>query len=637
MRASAARDHSCGSGHWRTPALLSTNVAQVRLLRLSITVSLIMEAALMVHPMVAATNLFVGAGVLGKGIAYVHIADVIAQGIAYLITPTVMVLLLSAAWGVAHSARGIAALALQPIVLAGAVVPFLRPMLLVHPVVLLLVVVATVGLLILLIGHTDKTPARHRRWWILAAYAVAVAGLAGWSGSSTDMPYNPTAALAPTGSGNAATTKNLPRAKAPQNPNLAANPFNSIHNDAWATDAYTLPAPGDPQGAAVASLFTGGDCATVTFDSRGRLITLCSTLTRVVAYIVDPATLQVLDRQVVGQRAPSLTDFSGGGYFVLDDQDRIVFPARGGTLRILTTTDGIQETASIDVSATLQPDEQVTSVLPDWQGRYWYVGSLGTVGVVRDGTPDAINLGREDIENSFAVDRDGVYVITGAALYRLGAGDEGSPREVWRTEYDGGTTRKPGQTSRASGTTPTLFADWGVAFTDNAEPRMNVVVADRRSGQVVCEVPVFADNASATENSLIAVADSLIVENNYGYSPAVTATTAGRTTEPGMAAITAIDGECSPSWTNDGIHVPSLVSKATTKAGLILTYTKPADDRGVDAWYFTAVDARTGREVWTRRAGAGTPFNNHYAGAYLSPDGDLFVGTLNGLVVLRGG
>jgi hypothetical protein len=33
----------------------------------------------------------------------------------------------------------------------------------------------------------------------------------------------------------------------------------------------------------------------------------------------------------------------------------------------------------------------------------------------------------------------------------------------------------------------------------------------------VCETPVFTAGASATENSLIAVNDSLIVENNYGY------------------------------------------------------------------------------------------------------------------------
>ena len=593
----------------------------MRILRLSGAVLLVAEALLMIHPVLLVANFFTGAGVLGKGLFYVRVPDVIGQGVGYLILPTVAVLLVLAAIGVATSARGIGALVLQPFVLGPALVPFLRPMLLVAPVVLLLVVVATVGVLLALIGHTPRQRTRHRRWWLLAVYAVGLTALVVVNGR-----------FAAAGTGSAPTSKNLPAADTAQNPAMAANPFNSIHNDSWATDSYDLPAPAP--GGEVDTLFTGGDCATITFDSRGRLITLCSTLAQVVGYVIDPATLEVITSRQVGTRSPSLTDFSGGGYFVLDDQDRIVFPARGGVLRVLSSMD-LREVDSVDVSATLAPDEQVTSVLPDWQGRYWYVGSLGTVGVVGDEGPKAVNLQGEDIENSFAVARDGVFVVTGAALYRLEAVGNGPPREVWRTAYDGGQERKPGQTSRASGTTPTLFADWGVAITDNADPQMNVVVADRRTGRVVCEVPVFRSGASATENSLIAIDDTLVVENNYGYAPAITATMAGRSTEPGMAAITAVDGECSPAWSNDSVVVPSLVSKATTKQGLVLTYTKPPTTNGVDAWYFTAVDVRTGEQVWTQLAGTGVSFNNHYAAAYLSPQGDLFVGTLSGIAVLR--
>ena len=604
----------------------------MRILRLSGAVLLVAEVLLMMHPMLLASNFFSGAGMLGKGLFYVRVPDVIAQGVSYLILPTVAVLLVLAAIGVATSARGIGALVLQPFVLGPAVVPFLRPMLLVAPVVLLLVVVATVGVLIALIGHTPRQRTRHRRWWLLAIYAVGLTALVVANGRSTSFPIQPMDRFAAAGTGSAPTSKNLPAADTTQNPSMAANPFNSIHNDSWATDTYDLPAPAP--GGEVETLFTGGDCATITFDSRGRLITLCSTLAQVVGYVIDPATLEVITSRQVGTRTPSLTDFSGGGYFVLDDKDRIVFPARGGVLRVLSSMD-LREVDSIDVSDTLAADEQITSVLPDWQGRYWYVGSLGTVGVVGDDGPKAVNLQGEDIENSFAVARDGVFVVTGAALYRLEAVGNGPPRQVWRTEYDRGQQRKPGQTSRASGTTPTLFADWGVAITDNADPQMNVVVADRRTGRIVCEVPVFGSGASATENSLIAIDDTLVVENNYGYAPAITSTMAGRSTEPGMAGIRAVDGECSPAWSNDSVYVPSLVSKATTKQGLVLTYTKPPTDNGVDGWYFTAVDVRTGERVWTQLAGTGVSFNNHYAAAYLGPRGDLFIGTLSGIAVLR--
>ena len=132
---------------------------------------------------------------------------------------------------------------------------------------------------------------------------------------------------------------------------------------------------------------------------------------------------------------------------------------------------------------------------------------------------------------------------------------------------------------------------------------------------------------------MIAVDGALIVENNYGYKPAVLSTSAGRSTTPGLAAIEVDD--CAVRWTNDTIRIPSLVSKATTAGGLVITYTKPRSALGADAWYFTAADARTGEVAWTRRAGAGTPFNNHYAAGYLADNGDMYVGTLNGLVVLR--
>lgn len=592
---------------------------------------LVVEALLVVHPVLAVSNLFVGSGVLGKVIAYVPIADVMAQGIGYLIPPLVVLLLLLAAWGVAHRTRGIGALLLQPAVAVFAGVPILRPMSTSAP-VLAVVAVATTIALVVLIVRTHPQPTTHRRWWWLAGFATAVVLLGAINATSRSLPFDPTAALSPDGSGGPADFADLPAEVIPQNPAVAPNPFNSIHNDTWGTDVYDLPAPDDPLNTPVESLFTGGDCATITFNSRGKLVTLCSTLTRVVAYLVDPASLRVLDTRVVGERRPSLTDFSGGGYFILDAKDRIVFPARGGVLRVVEAAPGLVESASIDVSGTLQPGEQVTSVLPDWEDRYWYVGALGTVGVVRDGVPEAINLDGEDIENSFALAEEGAYVATGAALYRLEAGPTGPPEIVWRTEYDAGSRQKPGQTSRATGTTPTLFDD-GVAITDNADPQMNVVVFERESGAERCKAPVFTPGSSATENSLIAVDGALIVENNYGYKPAVLSTSAGRSTTPGLAAIEVDD--CAVRWTNDTIRIPSLVSKATTAGGLVITYTKPPSALGADAWYFTAADARTGEVVWTRRAGAGTPFNNHYAAGYLADNGDMYVGTLNGLVVLR--
>ena len=60
---------------------------------------------------------------------------------------------------------------------------------------------------------------------------------------------------------------------------------------------------------------------------------------------------------------------------------------------------------------------------------------------------------------------------------------------------------------------------------------MNVVFLRRDSGQEVCAAPVFADDASATDNSLVAVGPAgVVVENNHGYSSPLS-TVLGRATD----------------------------------------------------------------------------------------------------------
>lgn len=605
---------------------------------------LVVQALAITTPLAALDGYVIGAQTIGKALAFVRVGDVVGQGLAQALTPLTTLLLLLAAWGVGHRSRGVGALVLQPVVLAFALVPFLLPLTAVDVLpwgsaLLVVLVVMTSAALVGVIAESGQDGQRTvRRWWWLAAFGGGIVVLALIGAGNRSLPTGPASLLASPGEGAPVQTV-APGPAIPQNPGLAANPFNSIHNDSWATDSY--PDLAGPTGATgqVDSLFTGGDCATLAFDSEGRLVTLCSSLTAVIAYVVEPTDLSVIHQSVVGSRSPDLTDFSGGGYFILDDRDRIVFPAAGGVIRVLDTRSGIVPAADIPVAQTLVPDEKVTAVMPGWRGGYWYVGSKGTVGRVprSGGNPRSVNLGGETIENSFAVTSDAAYVVTGAALYRLES-VSGAPTVAWQTPYDAGGRLKPGQTSRASGTTPTVFADGRlVAISDNADPQMAVVVFDTATGSVTCRQPVFGPQTGATENSLIAAGNRLIVENNYGYRPAITATAAGHSTTPGLAALDVDprDGRCRPAWYNDTITIPSLVSKATLPGDQVLTYTKPADWRGIDAWYFTGVDLTSGQVAWWRLAGTGIPFNNHYASAALSPAGDLLVGTVNGVARLR--
>ena len=87
----------------------------------------------------------------------------------------------------------------------------------------------------------------------------------------------------------------------------------------------------------------------------------------------------------------------------------------------------------------------------------------------------------EQIENSFSVGPDGVYIVSDHALYRMERAADGTPHVVWRETYDRGTQRKVGQINQGSGTTPSLIGDKYVAIADNAEPRLHALVYRRDS------------------------------------------------------------------------------------------------------------------------------------------------------------
>src|SRR5688572_21296068 len=109
---------------------------------------------------------------------------------------------------------------------------------------------------------------------------------------------------------------------APQHPYLAPNGRSNIHDDAYMTDAYEGPGPLG-RGTTRRDVFEARDCATVTFDSKGRIVTVCVGLDRPVLALKDPVTLATLaslnlpPRQL-GAGNP-FQDFTGGGYFFLDE------------------------------------------------------------------------------------------------------------------------------------------------------------------------------------------------------------------------------------------------------------------------------------------------------------------------------
>src|SRR4051812_6901783 len=377
---------------------------------------------------------------------------------------------------------------------------------------------------------------------------------------------------------------------APRHPFMAPNERSNLHSDAWQTDTNRLPGPlGRDMKRLSASHIS--DCASVTFDSKGRIVVVCVGLQgpsggAAGLNLIDPQTLDTLAKYDLPPRQPGtgtnvLTDFSGGGYFVLDNQDRAVVPTTTRHLFIVAetpNTPGFTLQRDYDLTSAVPQGDKIISALPDWTGRYWFASTQGVVGTVDPATGAVKSFDtHEKIGNSFAVDEtNGVFIVTDAALYRFQAGDDGTPGVTWRTTYENDGTMKPGQTEVGSGTTPTLTPSGYVAITDNADP-IDIAVFRRRDGAFVCHAPVFSKGASDTDQSLIGAGNAFIVENNYGYS-GPSATEQGGTTTPGLERVDVDSkGRCHKVWHSDEI-APSVVPKLSLANGIVYTYTKPDGD-----------------------------------------------------------
>jgi hypothetical protein len=486
-----------------------------------------------------------------------------------------------------------------------------------------------------------RTFGQGSRSKLALALAIACCALPAAASAALPIPEGPDAATLPTFVGSPAKPHPVKGTTVPQNPYMAPNGRSNLHDDAYMTDSYRQ---SGPLGHAMkrTSTFLGRECASTAFDAKGRIVTVCVGLDGPQLQLMDPHTL---DTQAVFPLPPRIptggspfTDFSGGGYFYLDNQDRAVIPTTTGHIWVVGESGtGFSLARDYDVSTAVPPGDKIESALPDWSGRIWFISAKGVVGYVdpASGAVRSFDTG-ETIGNSFATDETGgVYVVTDAALYRFATDQSGAPIVTWRSPYPNDGTSKPGQTEVGSGTTPTITGPY-VAITDNADP-IDIVVYRRATGAHVCTQPVFQKGQSDTDQSLNAAGNSLVVENNYGYS-GPTATENGGSTAPGLERvdISQTGAGCHMVWRSNE-RAPSVVPKISLGAGLVYTYTKDQRSDGKDAWYFTALDFRDGHTVYKRLGGEGLGFNNNYAPVTLGPDGTAYIGVLGGLVELADG
>jgi hypothetical protein len=309
---------------------------------------------------------------------------------------------------------------------------------------------------------------------------------------------------------------------------------------------------------------------------------------------------------------------------------------------------------------------KLTAVMPDAQGNVWYTSRLGIVGVIdlknikegecpktyshmigefgllrkiqhffgkkydsieevefyTEGMTDTEYRkefrkffmldpeSREEIQNSFSVGKDGVYIVSSVALYKLRFNDETKRIEMdpkWEETFqnvgdqiyynDG--IQKPGQLNNGSGTTPTLMDDRFVIIADNDYHQINMVIYSQEDGSLVSRHKLFRYDSSACENSIVAYHNSLIIGNTFNYvDPFKENETAGGLNRFDLNPETG-KFELREDWPVQFIDPQTATPKMSASNGLIYVYNRQeALDDGYHDWQLTAIDFETGRKVF---------------------------------------
>ena len=264
--------------------------------------------------------------------------------------------------------------------------------------------------------------------------------------------------------------------------------------------------------------------------------------------------------------------------------------------------------------------------------------------------------------NTLAVSEQGVFFVTNACddsgactsgylhSFRFDSTSRLSKvQNNWSTSYQNSGYLKVGQTNIGSGTTPTLFQGKDgtdlVAITDNAYPKLHVVICNRATGEIIDQVPVFPSMRGCAEASLIGVNGHIVVENNFGHTVGVVHSQYVPN-EPGLAMIKVKSGGESDSqivWENAGYPSGFLaMSMLARESGVIFAHLcdwNVADSATKGGLYsIAAIDSWDGRIVWRIPLGQGIDYCHDYGGIYFNRTGSgtsIYVGTMGYFVSIQ--
>lgn len=467
-------------------------------------------------------------------------------------------------------------------------------------------------------------------------------------------------------------------------PLMLINGTNSMHNDAYNSDVHEDAGPVTQNTKLQKFKYSGivGLCPTFSFltlsSGEQALITVCVKALQTTLYLMEPSTFKTIAKYALPKRQgvvlagvtfqfeQMLKDTSGGAYFYINNKKEIVVPTADRTI-LTIALDESQKTTSFKLKQKIKlaaseggvipdahcaslkdPDfqdprcDKLTAVLPDFEGRLWFASRYGVIGVIEPQTLKIYSTKiPEQIQNSMAMSREGLYLVSDAATYNFRWNENGSIydkiKTVWRAPYDRGHRVKPGQLNQGSGTTPTLFGGKYVSVGDNADPHMNVLVYERKTGELLCKVPVFQEGKSAVENSFIGIGKTLIASNTYGYTSALSK----NHPTPGMTRIDVFDepqedgSYCKKIWHTEEFTPMTATPKFSLGSKMIYFYGKdPKVKLKKEQWYVGGVDIETGKLVYRKDTGKGLEYDNFWGTISPGPDHSVYFGTTHGMMRL---
>jgi len=218
---------------------------------------------------------------------------------------------------------------------------------------------------------------------------------------------------------------------------------------------------------------------------------------------------------------------------------------------------------------------------------------------------------REEIQNSFSVGKDGVYIVSNFALYKMRFNEKSKEIELdpqWAETflegdlvYDNDDRIKPGMLNAGSGTTPTLMGDDFVVIGDNDTSHINLCVYKQNTGKLVFKYRLFENlEGGAVENSIVAYEKSLVVANQYGYTdPFKLNNTPGGIMRFDYNENTGTF-ELVKDWPKSGLYdCKTATPKLSAPSGMLYVYNRSDEPyNGHYDWQLTAIDYRTGLRVY---------------------------------------